>query len=63
MSDDTKNKTPQKEKISFKDWFIHGKGTVAEPWPSVKEVLSDPNVQKEIEEVKQAFEEYKNGKK
>lgn len=55
---------PEKEKPSFVDRIIHGKGTVAEPWPSVKEVLNNPDVKKEIEEVKQAYEEHqKNGKK
>lgn len=47
------NKTA--DKISFFDRLIHGKGSVAEPWPTVQEVLQDPNVQEEIKKVEDAF--------
>ena len=50
---------------TFLEWLVHGKGTVSEPWPTVEEVLADPNVKKEIKKVHSAFKKYKksqNGK-
>ena len=57
MSDDSKNKQAGKteDKIGFLDRLIYGKGTVAEPWPSVQEVLADEEVQKDIKKVREAF--------
>ena len=31
---------------SFMDLLIHGKGTVAEPWPTAEELHADKEVQK-----------------
>ncbi len=47
------------KKPTFWEFLIHGKGTVSEPWSTVKEVLTDPSVQKEIKKLKQAFESSK----
>ena len=52
----TKNKN---QGPTFWEWLIYGKGTVSEPWPTVEEVLADPNVRKEIQKVHNAFKEYK----
>ncbi len=55
----------REEKISFWDWFVHGKGTVAEPWPTAEELFNNPKVQKEMKEVQEAFdriEEKENNK-
>ena len=41
---------------TFWEWLVHGKGTVSEPWPTVKEVLDDPEVQEEIKKVHSAFD-------
>ena len=57
MSYDSKKKSSDKteDKISLWDKIVHGKGTVAEPWPTVKEVLSDEKVQEDIKKVEDAF--------
>ena len=57
MSYDSKKKPVDKteDKISFWDKFLYGKGSVAEPWPTVKEVLSEKEVQEEIKKVEDAF--------
>ena len=57
MSYDSKNKQANKKEdnISFWDRFYHGKGSVAEPWPTVQEVLSKKEVQEEIKKVENAF--------
>ena len=47
---------------TFWEWLVHGKGTVSEPWPTVEEVLANPNVKKEIQKVHDAFKEYKKHK-
>ena len=50
---------------TFWEWLVHGKGTVSEPWPTVEEVLANPDVKKKIQKVHSAFKEYKksqNGK-
>ena len=59
MSYDSKKKPVDKteDKISFWDKIVHGKGTVAEPWPTVQEVLSEKAVQEEIKKVEDAFKE------
>ena len=54
-SDHTKTES---QKPSFWDWLIHGKGTVSEPWPTVKEVLQDESVQNDIRKVKEIFDTY-----
>ena len=55
---DRKQTTTDKEKVSFLDRLIHGKGTVAEPWPTVEEVLKKEEVQNEIKKVHKAFNAY-----
>ena len=67
MSDHAKNKEESTkknqakkdaQKPGFWEWLIHGKGSVSEPWPTVEEVLQDESVQKDIQEVKEAFDVY-----
>ena len=36
-------------------WLFRTKGTVKEPWPTAEELLSDPEVQKDIAAVNRAF--------
>jgi len=57
MSYDSKSKQVDKteDKVSFLERLIYGKGTVAEPWPTVKEVLSEKEVQEDIKKVENAF--------
>ena len=52
------------QKPGFWEWLIHGKGSVSEPWLTAEEVLRDPSVQKEIQQVREAFNKHqtKNGK-
>ena len=38
-----KNKEP-----TYWERLIHGKGTVAEPWPTAEELWDDPKVQKAL---------------
>ena len=38
-----KNKEP-----TYWERLIHGKGTVAEPWPTAEELWNDPKVQKAL---------------
>ena len=48
----------EKKNYRFKDfweWLIYGKGTVAEPWPSIEEVLAKKEVQREIQEIQKIF--------
>ena len=61
MSNQPKSNTEHKTKKgnddpTFWEWLVHGKGTVSEPWPTVKEVLADPKVQEEIKKVHSAFD-------
>ena len=47
-------------KVSFRtlvswDRIYHGKGTVAEPWPEVDDVMRKPEVQAEVEAVHRAW--------
>jgi len=56
MSYDSKQDDKKTEdKVSFFDRLIYGKGTVAEPWSTVKEVLSEKSVQEDIKKVENAF--------
>ena len=43
-SQDEKDKKP-----TYWERVIHGKGTVAEPWPTAEELWNDPKVQKAIQ--------------
>ena len=47
------------QKPTFWEWLVYGKGTVSEPWPTADEVLADPNLQKEIQGLKNSFKRYK----
>ena len=67
MFDDVQSKRkPSKalknQKPDIWEWLIKGTGSVAEPWPTVEEVLADPNVQKDIAEVQTAFHTYQSKK-
>ena len=60
MSDDKKRESKEEnkdQKPSVLDWLIHGKGSVSDPWPTVKEVLEDQSVKEEIAKVKNTFDE------
>ena len=59
-SDDVKNQTKSKRSKEFFDRLIYGKGTVAEPWPTVEEILRKPEVQDEIQKVQKAFNTYQS---
>ena len=56
MSDNSVNSG---NKANFWNSLLYPKGTVAEPWPTVTEVLNDTGVQERVGEVKKAFEDYK----
>lgn len=58
-SKENQNSKVDSEKVSFWDRVYHGKGTVAEPWPEVEEVLKKQEVQDEIAAVHRAFEKGK----
>ena len=47
------------QKPDIWEWLTKGTGSVAEPWPTVAEVLANPEVQKQIQDVQEAFTEYK----
>ncbi len=47
---------PKDQEPDVWDWLTKGTGTVSEPWPTVKEVLADPEVQEEIRKVHSAFD-------
>jgi len=51
MSYDSKSKQVDKTegKVSFLERLIHGKGTVAEPWPTAEELWNNPEVKKIID--------------
>ena len=57
-AENSAHKKKESEKPDFWDWLIHGKGSVAEPWPTAEEVLQDPSVKKSIEEAQEAFAAY-----
>lgn len=44
-----KNQEEQHKKPTYWERVIHGKGTVAEPWPTAEELWNDPEVQKSIQ--------------
>ena len=48
-----KNKEP-----TYWERLIYGKGTVAEPWPTAEELWNDPEVQEDIQKVREAFDVY-----
>ena len=56
------SKSLKNQKPDIWEWLIKGTGSVAEPWPTVKEVLEDESVRRDIEEVKQAFHTSQSGK-
>lgn len=59
---DSDEMKPKKDKVGFWDWFWHGKGTANEPSPTVREVLSDPEVKKRIKIVREDFEKSQKNK-
>ena len=48
------NQEEQKKKPTYLERVIHGKGTVAEPWPTAEELWNDPEVQKSIQDHNQS---------
>ena len=61
-SNKKKNEKVQDQKSSHVGWWLfRDKGTVAEPWPTAKELWDDEDVQNEIKKVKEAFSQSKNG--
>ena len=42
------NQEEKKKKPTYWQRVIHGKGTVAEPWPTAEELWADPKVQKSL---------------
>ncbi len=56
------SKAIKNQKPDIWEWLTKGTGSVAEPWPTVKEVLEDASVKKDIEEVKRAFHTYQSKK-
>ena len=65
MTDRTKNKekpTQEKEEsLGYGNWLFRTKGTVAEPWPTAKELWEDPEVQKIIQAHNKSVKEKKRG--
>ncbi|MGI9548420.1 MAG: hypothetical protein ACR2M7_00350 [Bdellovibrionales bacterium] len=57
------NSSKKNKRPTFKEWFFEGKGTVSEPWPTVKEILADEEVQKEIKKVRDVFDSYRKNQK
>ena len=54
-----KDKSKEKNKEpTYWERLIHGKGTVAEPWPTAEELWNDPKVQEDIQKVREAFDVY-----
>ena len=60
----SKNKITDRlgNEVSFWDRFLYGKGSVSEPWPTLKEILSKKEVQEEIKKVENAFKVIDNKK-
>ncbi len=57
-------KKAKKSKSGYVSWWLfRSKGTVAEPWPAAEELWNDPDVQRNIKEVKKAFAEAKESQK
>ena len=61
MQDQDTERKPKK-KVGFWAWLRYGKGTVAEPWPTMDEVLKDDDVKVEIQGVEAAFNAYKKSR-
>ena len=45
----TQKTEEKKQKPTYWERVIHGKGTASEPWPTAKELWEDPEVRKAIE--------------
>ena len=43
------NQDEQHKKPTYWERVIHGKGTVAEPWPTAEELWNDPKVKKAMQ--------------
>jgi len=50
----TQEREEKKQKPSYWERVIQGKGTVAEPWPTAEELWNDPEVQKSIQDHNQS---------
>ena len=63
LSKDNKKEVQQKEndnkQPTYWDRVIRGKGTVAEDWPTAKQLWNNKEVQKELKEVKNTFNQIK----
>ena len=51
------------EKPTYWERVIHGKGTVAEPWPTAEDLWNDPKVQKALEDHRELLKKHENSKK
>ena len=51
------NPERQKKKPTYWERVIHGKGTVAEPWPTAEELWNDPEVQQSIQSHNQSVKQ------
>ena len=47
---DTVDKKEKNQEPTYWERVVHGKGTVAEDWPTAKELWDDPKVKKIIDE-------------
>ena len=55
-----KNKAKKSKSGYVSWWLFRTKGTAAEPWPTAEELWNDPDVQREIKEMKDAFSHIKS---
>ena len=56
------NQEERRKQPTYWERVIHGKGTVAEPWPTARDLWNDPEVQKSIQDHnKSVANEKKNG--
>ena len=55
LSKPMKEQKTQKKKSGYGNWLFRTEGTAAEPWPTAEELWNDPNVQREMKEVREVF--------
>ena len=61
--ENVRKNNPEKQKKKPTYWkiywerVIHGKGTVAEPWPTAEELWNDPEVQQSIQSHNQSVKQ------
>ena len=53
----TQEREEKKQKPTYWERVIHGKGTVEEPWPTAEELWNDPEVQEAIQTHNQSVKE------